>query len=24
SLCTAGPTKIEVIAKTKTNFAPLR
>lgn len=24
SLCTAGPTKIDVIAKTKTNFAPLR
>jgi Mg-chelatase subunit ChlD len=24
SLCEVGPTKIEVIAKTKTNFAPLR
>lgn len=24
SLCTAGPTKIDVFAKTKTNFAPLR
>jgi Mg-chelatase subunit ChlD len=24
SLCTAGPTKIDVIAKTKTNFAPLQ
>jgi Mg-chelatase subunit ChlD len=24
SLCTSGPTKIDVIAKTKTNFAPLR
>ncbi len=24
SLCTAGPTKIDVIAKTKANFAPLR
>lgn len=24
SLCTVGPTKIDVIAKTKTNFAPLR
>ncbi|NCT02082.1 VWA domain-containing protein [Candidatus Parcubacteria bacterium] len=24
SLCAAGPTKIDIIAKTKTNFAPLR
>lgn len=24
SLCTSGPTKIDVVAKTKTNFAPLR